>query len=246
MLRQNTAVVTGAASGIGAATAQRFLDEGWRVLAVDVNEGGLETLGAAGAETLVADLADMDRLEAVAAAARGCDALVNAAGVILLKDLLEVTSQDWDRLFSVNAKSIFFLCQQIGPTMPPGSAIVNLSSSSAKLATTTEAGVYAATKTTILSITRSFAYRLASVPVRVNAICPAVIDTPMQERVLDEIAPMRGATPEALSAARNASVPMGRPGRPEEVAALIFFLCSDESSYTTGQAINIGGGYVTW
>jgi len=240
------AVVTGAASGIGKAAARRFLAEGHGVLAVDVNEAGMRDLSAEGAGTMAADLADPVQRTAVATEAFGCSALVNSAGAIFTKDLLAVTVEDWRGLFAINAESVFFLCQQVGPTMPSGSAIVNLSSSSAKLATTTEVGVYAATKTTILSISRSFAHRLAPQGVRVNAICPGVIDTPMQDQVLAEVAPARGLTALELSAARNASVPLGRPGTPEEIANLIWFLCSGEASYMTGQAINITGGLVTW
>jgi NAD(P)-dependent dehydrogenase (short-subunit alcohol dehydrogenase family) len=239
------AVVTGAASGIGKTTARRFLAEGCAVLAIDIAGDALAELGALGATTMVADLASPDERDAVAEAAAGCSALVNAAGILLAKDLLSVTVEDWRRLFTVNAESVFFLCQRVGPTMPAGSSIVNLSSSSAKLAATTEVAVYAATKTAILSITRSFAYRLAP-DVRVNAICPGVIDTPMQDVVLAEIAPARGLTVEQLSAARNAAVPLGRPGTADETAALIWFLCSPEASYMTGQAINLTGGMVTW
>lgn len=241
------AVVTGAASGIGRAAARRLLDEGCRVIAVDVNREGLEEHWAgSGAETLAADLSSPEDRARVIEAGRGCRHLVNAAGVILLKDLSEVSVEDWRRVFAVNVESIFFLCQGIGFSMPPGGSIVNMSSSSAKLSNTVEAAVYGASKTAILSVTRSFAYRLADVPVRVNAVCPAVIDTPMQERVLEEVAPRRGMTPDELRAARNSLVPMGRPGTPEEVAGLIWFLLSDESSYMTGQAVNLGGGYVTW
>ena len=240
------AVITGAASGIGRATARRFLAEGHDVLAVDLDAAGMQVLAGEGAGTMTADLADPDQRTAVALEAAGCTALVNSAGAIMTKDLLAVTVDDWRRLFAINAESVFFLCQQIGSTMPSGSAIVNLSSSSAKLASTTEVGVYAATKTTILSVTRSFAYRLAAQGVRVNAICPGVIDTPMQDQVLNEVAPARGLTVDELSTARNASVPLGRPGTAAETANLIWFLCSPESSYMTGQAINITGGLVTW
>lgn len=240
------AVITGAASGIGAATAQRFLAEGYDVLGVDLDAERLEGLAAYGADTLIADVGDPDQRNVITTAAATCDAFVNAAGILVASDLLDVTVDDWRRLFTVNAESVFFLCQQIGPTMPSGSSIVNLSSSSAKLATTTEVAVYAATKTTILSITRSFAYRLAGHGVRVNAICPGVIDTPMQDKVLAEVAPRRGLSVEQMSEARNAAVPLGRPGTPAETAALIWFLCSPESSYMTGQAINLTGGLVTW
>lgn len=105
---------------------------------------------------------------------------------------------------------------------------------------------YAASKTTILSITRSFAYALASRPVRVNAILPGIVDTPMQEEVLERVAPMRGLTPQELHHARTRLVPLGRGSSPEECAGLIWFLLSDEAAYMTGQAINFTGGLVTW
>jgi NAD(P)-dependent dehydrogenase (short-subunit alcohol dehydrogenase family) len=138
------------------------------------------------------------------------------------------------------------LVSRIGRAMPRGGAIVNLSSSSAKLATTTEAAVYASSKTAVLSITRSFAYALAPNGVRVNAICPGIIDTPMQERVLADVAAERGMTIEDLSAARNRTVPLGRSASADECAAAIRFLLSDEAAYMTGQAINFTGGMVTW
>jgi len=240
------AMVTGAASGIGQAAAGRLLDEGCSVIAVDINGAGLETVESLGAEPLVADLADLGDRARVVEAGQGIDYLVNAAGIIRLKPLSDFTVDDWRDIFTVNAEAIFFLCQGIGPTMPPGSAIVNLSSSSAKLANTVEAAVYAASKTTILSITRSFAYGLARIPVRVNAVCPAIIDTPMQDKVLEQVAPIRGMTMEELTIARNATVPLGRPASPEELAGLIWFLLGEKPGYMTGQAVNFGGGYVTW
>ena len=240
------AMVTGAASGIGQGAALRLLEEGCSVVAVDIDEAGLERAAAEGAETLAADLADLEDRRRVIAAGKGVDYLVNAAGIIRLKPLAGFTVDDWRDIFTVNAEAIFFLCQGIGPTMPPGGAIVNLSSSSAKLATTVEAAVYAASKTAILSITRSFAYGLADIPVRVNAVCPAIIDTPMQDKVLETVAPFRGMTPAELEAARNASVPLGRPASPEELAGLIWFLLAEKPGYMTGQAVNFGGGYVTW
>ena len=171
---------------------------------------------------------------------------MNSAGVILIKPIFNVTVEDWRRVQAINAEATFFLCQQIGPRLRPGGAIVNLSSSSAKFATTVEAAAYAASKTTILSITRSFAYALASRPVRVNAILPGIVDTPMQDEVLAKVAPIRGLTPQELHNARTNLVPLGRGSSPEECAGLIWFLLSDEAAYMTGQAINFTGGLVTW
>jgi NAD(P)-dependent dehydrogenase (short-subunit alcohol dehydrogenase family) len=137
---------------------------------------------------------------------------------------------------------VFFLCQLLGRQMPDGGAIVNLSSVSAKLSATIELASYAASKTTILSITRSFAYALAP-RVRVNAICPGIVDTPMQEAVLEEVAPLRGLTPQELSDARTKTVLLGRTSTPDECARLVWFLLA-EASYMTGQAVNWTGGMV--
>ncbi|MDH3753364.1 MAG: SDR family oxidoreductase [Acidimicrobiia bacterium] len=240
------ALVTGAGSGIGAAVATRLLADGIDVVATDVNELGLRAVAEAGAEVVVADLADLGDRRRVVDAGDGVDYLVNAAGIIRLKSLTEFSVEDWRTIFTVNAEAPFFLCQGIGPTMPPGGAIVNLSSSSAKLTNTTEAGVYAASKAAVLSVTRSFAYELASIPIRVNAVCPGVIDTPMQDAVLAQVAPLRGMTPDELSTARLAGVPLGRAASPDELAGYIRFLLSDDAGYITGQSLNYGGGLVTW
>ncbi len=240
------AVVTGAASGIGQAVALRLLREGASVVGADRNEAGLARVVEAGAAPFVGDLAvevDRDRLVEVGA---GVDLLVNAAGIIRLKPILEFTVQDIRDIYAINVEATWDLVSRIGRTMPRGGAIVNLSSSSAKLATTTEAAVYASSKAAVLSITRSFAFAFAPNGVRVNAICPGIIDTPMQERVLADVAAERGLTVEELSAARNRMVPLGRSASADECAAAIWFLLSDDAAYMTGQAINFTGGMVTW
>ncbi len=157
-----------------------------------------------------------------------------------------MTVEDWRTIQTVNAEAVFFLCQQIGPRLNPGGAIVNLSSSAAKLATSVDVAPYAASKTTILSITRSFAYALADRPVRVNAICPGIVETEMQERFLEGVARRRGVTAAELDAQRKKAVPLGRGASAAECAGLIWFLLSDESAYMTGQAINFTGGLVNW
>jgi NAD(P)-dependent dehydrogenase (short-subunit alcohol dehydrogenase family) len=239
-------VVTGAASGIGKAVVRRLLREGADVLAVDIARGGMAEFESAHCELLAADVTDPAVWAKIADWADGADYLVNSAGVIVIKSIFDVTVEDWRRVQTVNAESTFFLCQKVGPLLKPGGSIVNLSSSSAKLATTVEVAAYAASKTTILSITRSFAYALAARPVRVNAILPSIVDTPMQEAVLQTVAPMRGITTEEWRAARSKLVPLGRGASTDEVASLIWFLLSDESAYMTGQAINFTGGLVNW
>jgi NAD(P)-dependent dehydrogenase (short-subunit alcohol dehydrogenase family) len=245
-LSQRRGVVTGAASGIGKATVLRLAREGVRVLAVDVNAAGLAKLEGEAIETLVADVTDSEHRQTIAAWADGARYLVNSAGVVMIKPIFEITVEDWRRVQTINAEATFFLCQKIGPRLTAGGAIVNLSSSSAKFATTVEVAAYAASKTTILSITRSFAYALAPRQVRVNAILPGTVNTPMQEEVLEKVAPMRGLTADEWSDARNKAVPLGRGSSAEECAGLIWFLLSDEAAYMTGQAINFTGGLVTW
>jgi NAD(P)-dependent dehydrogenase (short-subunit alcohol dehydrogenase family) len=123
---------------------------------------------------------------------------------------------------------------------------MNLSSSSAKLASTVEVTPYSSSKATIVGITRSFAYVLAKDDIRVNAILPGIVDTPMQEKVLDVVGPMRGTTGAALHEARLKLVPLGRAATATECAGAIWWYLSDEASYITGQAIDFTGGMVMW
>jgi NAD(P)-dependent dehydrogenase (short-subunit alcohol dehydrogenase family) len=243
---QRRGVVTGAGSGIGKAVVRRLLKEGASVLAVDLKAEAMADLEGARCETLAADVTDERARKKIEDWADGADWLVNSAGIVMIRPIFEVSVEDWRKVQTVNAEATFFLCQKIGPRLKPGGAIVNLSSSSAKYATTVEVAAYAASKTTILSITRSFAYALASRPVRVNAILPGIVDTPMQDAVREQVSPLRGIKVEDWDRNRAKAVPLGRASSPDECAALIWFLLSDESAYMTGQAINFTGGLVTW
>jgi NAD(P)-dependent dehydrogenase (short-subunit alcohol dehydrogenase family) len=239
-------VVTGAGGGIGKAVVRRLLREGARVLAVDAKADGLAELDGPDCETRVGDVTDEAVRAKIAEWADGARYLVNSAGVIVIKPIFELTVEEWRRAQTVNAEATFFLCQKVGPRLAPGGAIVNLSSSSAKLATTIEVAAYAASKTTILSITRSFAYALAPYGVRVNAILPGIVETSMQDEVIASVASMRGLSAQEWVTARSAAIPLGRGSSAEECAGLIGFLLSEEAAYMTGQAINFTGGLVTW
>lgn len=238
------AVVTGAGSGIGLATGRRLVREGFSVIAIDRDDSGLERAAAEGMTPMKADLASTEERDKVVAAAAGSSCLVNAAGIIVLKPILEVTIEDLETVYRINVQAVWDLTARIGSAMAVGSSIVNLSSSSAKLATTTEAAAYASTKAAVLSLTRSFAYAFAARDVRVNAVCPGIIDTPMQDAVLAKVAAARGVPINELVAARNAVVPLNRAASADECASTIWFLLSSESSYMTGQAMNVTGGLV--
>ncbi len=239
-------LVTGAAQGIGRGVVERLLAEGDDVLCIDRNAEKLADLAGRGVDTMIADLADDGERRRVISTGQGCDGLVNAAGIIKNLPIHEVTLADWREINAINSEAVFFLCQGIGRTMPPGSAIVNLSSSSAKLTSTVETASYAQTKAAVLSITRSFAYALAAIPVRVNAVCPGIIDTPMQDHVLEEVSRLRGMPVDELIRIRRGMVPMGRDGTTAELAGLIHYLLGPDASYMTGQAINFSGGLVMW
>jgi NAD(P)-dependent dehydrogenase (short-subunit alcohol dehydrogenase family) len=239
-----TAVVTGAGSGIGLATGRRLIREGFSVVGVDRDDAGLDRASSEGMTPLKADLGSSEDRDRVVKAAQGSRYLVNAAGIIVLKPILEVTIADLENVYRVNVQAVWDLTARIGAAMSAGGAIVNLSSSSAKLASTTEAAAYASTKAAVLSLTRSFAYAFAERDVRVNAVCPGIIDTPMQDAVLAKVAAARGMDVAELVAARNSTVPLKRAASADECAATIWFLLSPESSYMTGQAINVTGGLV--
>lgn len=236
------AVVTGASSGIGEAVAIRLRDEGMRVIAVDINKAKLEKL--TGVEYLVADLSKESERDRVVDAGAGAYALVNAAGVIRLKPILEFTIQDIRDIYSVNVECVWDLTSRIGQTMPSGGSIINLSSAAGKLSTTQEAAVYASSKAIVLSITRSFAYAFAPKGVRVNAVCPGIVDTPMQVSVINKLAEIRGISSNQIEESRILNIPIGRASKPSETAGFIYFLISDEGSYFTGQGISQDGGNV--
>ncbi len=243
---QPRATVTGAASGIGRAIAFRLLSEGIDVLAVDINRSGLEVVAAEGAKIVVADVSCVSDRDRIVEISSGANHLVNAAGIVRLKPILEADTGDLEEVFSVNVHPTWDLLVRIGPTMPPGGSIVNVSSASAKVSATTEGAAYAASKAAVLSITRSFAYELAHCDVRVNAVCPGLIDTPMQEQIATDLARIRGVPSHQVTDARSSMVPMGRMGTVEECATVIWFLLSNQSAYMTGQGINVTGGMVMW
>ena len=231
------AIVTGAAGGIGRATAELLLARGADVVACDV-----VAVDFAGAETVVADLARAEGRAALVEAAGECDHLAITHGIVRPKPIAETTTDDWDAIMDINAKSIYFLCQTFGPLLRDGGSIVALSSVSARMAASQEQSVYCASKAAVSSITRSFAYAYAKRGIRVNAVLPGIVDTPMQERFLAATAAARGTTPEKLHETRLASVPLGRTSSPRECAETIVWLLSPAAGYLTGQQIAADGG----
>jgi NAD(P)-dependent dehydrogenase (short-subunit alcohol dehydrogenase family) len=240
-------VVTGASSGIGKATALLLRERGSEVVAVDLNGDGLADAAASGAATIACDLTRASDRARLLDAAGAVDGLVNAAGIIHLVAIPDVTDEDWDSIFAVNVKALFFLARDLGRRMPAGGSIVNLSSVAGKANATTEALAYGASKAAVLAVTRGLAHYLGPAGVRVNAVLPGITDTPMQDKVLIEIGAIRGLSAEALHEQRLKTVPLESRGcSPREMADAITFLLSSSASYVTGQALAVDGGLVMY
>ena len=236
------AAVTGAAGGIGQAVAALLLERGAEVVATDISRERLDELEAAGAEPIAADLGTSEGRLLFVDAAGPCDHLVIAHGIVRTKPIAETTEEDWDALLGVNAKAAYFLCKDFGALLADGGSIVTVSSVSARSAGSLEQSVYCASKAALSSITRSFAYAYAPRGIRVNAVLPGIVDTPMQERFLEAAARSRGSTPEEVHAARLKLVPLGRTSPPRECAETILWLLSPAAGYLTGQQIAADGG----
>lgn len=246
-LQDKIVLVTGAGSGMGREAAINAADSGAAVLAVDNNRSLLEELSrGTGIPHLVVDLAEVnnnlaDVVDHCVHTLGGIDGLVNAAGVFQTRTMDDVTPEDFDKIFGINVRGLFFLQQAAAAAMTGGGSIVNFASTAARVPRPVSSH-YAASKAAVVSLTRSAATAWAGRGIRVNSICPGVIATPMIDAILEEQSSIAGVTPAELEQTWNGLNPMGRLGRPDEVAELVTFLLSNRSSYITGESIGVNGG----
>jgi len=259
LLTGQTALVTGGGRGIGRATALYLARAGANVCLSDLDQPGAERVAAEARDLGRRAIAvggdvgrDADRRAMLAAAERELgpvDVLVNNAGIMQVVDLFEMTETDWDRMLAINAKAVFFMSQLVLPGMVARKrgAIVSLASAAGKAASGTKYLHYNVAKAAVIAMTKTMSQAVASGGVRVNCVCPGIIDTDMWTLIDREQGQrMMGLTEGEWMSQRLSAVPMGRAGNPEDVARVILFLASPLAGYMTGQAVNVTGGWITY
>jgi 2-keto-3-deoxy-L-fuconate dehydrogenase len=237
-----TALVTGGASGIGDATCRAFAAAGASVYIVDMDGGRAEALAAAlpGSKALVCDITDEAALNALfAVAVPKLDILVNNAGIGLVGGVLETASDDFDRLFRVNVRGMFLVTKAALPRLLEShGSIINIGSV-AGLIGVKKRFAYCATKGAVVSMTRQLAVDYPN-EIRVNCICPGTVDTPFVEAYLEKY---HKHEKDKVRQELNARQPIGRLGRPDEIAHLAVYLASGEAGFIHGSIVSIDGGW---
>jgi meso-butanediol dehydrogenase / (S,S)-butanediol dehydrogenase / diacetyl reductase len=251
-------LITGAASGIGAATARRLAQDGADLLLADLNRDGVEDLarelGQTAVHVDVTRAADIQRMVESAVARWGrLDVLFNNAGIVQARPLLELAEDDWDRMLNVNLRAVFFVLQAVAKRMVRQEPIAGSELRGKLIQTASVAAFrggtphlvhYAATKAAVVSITRTAAQALAPSHVTSNCICPGVVDTPLWKKLDSDLAEIEGLPLGEAWQRRTSGIPLGRPEQAEDVAGVISFLSSRDSDYMTGQAVIVDGGLV--
>ncbi|BCF95063.1 SDR family NAD(P)-dependent oxidoreductase [Paraburkholderia largidicola] len=239
------AVVTGGSSGIGLATAKLFVEEGAFVYIAGRRQAELDKAvqeighNVVGVQCDVQNMADLERLYAKVRTERGVlDILVANSGIVDPQSLAETTEESFDKVFGVNVRGLTFTVQKALPLLPDGAAIV-LIASIAWVKGIPGYGTYSATKAAVRSFVRTWTAELKERRIRINAVSPGPIDTP----IMDSQAPTKEAA-DQVRASFAAAVPFGRIGRPEEVAAAVSFLASADASFIAGVDLPVDGGMI--
>lgn len=249
------AIITGAASGIGRALSFKYAENGADIIVIDIDSGGLEKtvleLKKHGVEvfSIVVDMSKpadiMDSVKVINTKGFKIDILANCAGISTSRLFIDVEEDEWDRVMNINLKSIFLLSREVAKMMIRDKVktgkIVSISSQASKIGELGN-GVYCISKAGVNMLTQVLALELAEHGISVNAVCPGYVNTEMMQLVFQKRGPIEGMTPEEYEESLVSKVPMGRMASPEEIASLMIYLSSEESSYITGSSITIAGG----
>jgi len=234
------ALVTAAAQGIGKATVEAFSREGAEVIATDINMDALGALeGLPGVTLRKLDVLDGEAVKAAAGEVGALDVLFNCAGFVHHGTILDTSDEDWDFSFNLNVRAMFRMCRAFLPAMLEngGGSIINMSSVSSSLKGIPARCVYGASKAAVLGLTKSISADFLKQGVRCNAVCPGTVQSPSLDGRINAFDDPVEARKEFI-----ARQPLGRLGTPEEIAAMVLYLASDESAYTTGQFFVVDGG----
>jgi meso-butanediol dehydrogenase / (S,S)-butanediol dehydrogenase / diacetyl reductase len=240
-LKDKRVLITGGASGIGAATAARFLEEGSRVCILDQDEAACKKIRhqlPGISEAIIADVTDLMQVEAALADAvrvmDGVDVLINNAGISVRHKFLDITPEEWERVIAVNLTGVFYVAQTAAQHMwEQGSGVILQTASTNGIMGYPYYADYNAAKAGVMELTRSMALELAP-QIRVCAVAPGYVLTPMQ----------RAEYSDAMLEEVNQKIPLRRHAKPEEIAALFAFLASDDAAYATGQVYTMDGGEI--
>ena len=234
------ALVTAAGQGIGRASALAMAREGCAVLATDVNPAALAELADAGLEVRVLDVRDPASIAGAVAAAGPLDVLFNCAGFVASGTILECDEDQWAFSLDLNLTAMYRMCRAFLPGMiaKGGGSIINMASVASSVIAAPNRFVYGTTKAGVIGLTKAIAADFVTKGIRANAICPGTVESPSLDARL-----RASGDYEAARAAFIARQPIGRIGKPEEIAALVVYLASDESGYTSGVAHVIDGGW---
>jgi 2-keto-3-deoxy-L-fuconate dehydrogenase len=239
-LAGKTALITAAGQGIGRATAELFAAEGAKVWATDLNATALADLR--GCETRPLDVRDQRMVDQLVAETAEIDVLFNCAGMVATGTILDCEEREWAASWDLNVTGMYRLIRSALPGMLArgGGSIINMASVASSIKGVPDRFAYGVTKAAVIGLTKSVAADFVTQGVRCNAICPGTVDTPSLHARLKATGDY-----ETAWASFTARQPMGRIGRPEEIAALALYLASDESAFTTGQCHIIDGGWAT-
>ncbi len=239
-LKGKTALVSAAGAGIGQAVARAFAAQGAQVIATDIDAAGLEVLAREGLKTRVLDVTDAPEVARISADLGALDILFNCAGYVHHGTILDCDAADFDFSVALNMRGMYLMCRAFLPAMLAGGggAIVNMASAVSSIIAAPNRFIYGATKAGVIGMTKSIAADFVTQGIRCNAICPATVESPSLQARMRAMGDY-----ETSRTAFIARQPMGRIGQPEEIAAMAVYLASDDSSFVTGQAMVIDGGW---